>query len=226
MTITLAKFQVWKNECEWFVKKHNIWKWNNRYWTVSDELKKLYQEDKLPNIYMLVINEWHYDVILKDESIIQFDCYYNWTENCLRYSYYQFPLDKDSFNQYLEDMNVWYSDWLYEYELFLEFMDTNRINHNAVSIRYDHDSIWYKKHIHSKSHFHIWAKNNIRIPVSWIIKPAHFIIFIIKQIYPAMFFEMLKDSDFLDYYNKHKKQIKYFDRTEFDLEDRFELYLS
>lgn len=157
---------------------------------VSDEFKgAINKQMEYSDVYSIWIKNQDYTFLLEDSSFIHLQFINNEKVN---YSFYQNPqISKDYFTFLIDEWLVFDGEetsinWYECYDLYQHYLDTAGINKACLSIRYDLEFKQYKYLIHPCSHIHIWYNNDLRIPCSFIIKPIDFIIFIIKNIYPAI----------------------------------------
>lgn len=109
------------------------------------------------------------------------------------FGYYPCPLDIDSLGSYLKERGIdptkrnrmTHSE---EYDMAVQ---TAALREFITPIRYDIDSAAYKKCIHPAAHLHIGWDNQVRIATRRILTPLAFILFIIRQTYPANWEQLL-----------------------------------
>lgn len=154
----------------------------------SEEFLKISKGGNIIETYECAIQNFDYDILLKDDSLIQFQQ----INNDLRYAYIQNPYKFISKEEYVLLMHTTEELELYpdlsveelidenEYE---QFLNEQKLNSISNYFRYDCSPAGYKPLVHSYSHFHIGMNENVRIPTSKIITPLKFTKFCIKNTY-------------------------------------------
>jgi len=150
-------------------------------------------------IYRKAIEEHNYDILLYDDSILQFSYNVDPSDRPLiRYSYCQVPFDFPDYKEYLLINGLTYEEagelFIDEYEQ--ELSEASRKLY-YTPVRYDYCEDEYTCAVHSASHLHIGYQNSIRIPISLIITPYMFALFVLKQCYYSQWTELIKDSSFI-----------------------------
>ena len=154
----------------------------------SEEFLKISKGDNIVETYKCAIKNEDYDILLKDESIIQFQK----VNDDLRYAYIQNPYKYISKEDYvaliytteeLEEFTDFSIDELINENEYEQFLNEQNLNSISNYFRYDCSSAGYKPLIHSYSHFHIGMNENVRISTSKIITPLKFTKFCIKNTY-------------------------------------------
>lgn len=133
-------------------------------------------------IYTVALEHNDYDIlIVDDQSFFQFSAEKNKKNEINKIRYAFFPtykpiqVYKEISEQFAKDQPL---DEIISYSLSLS--DNNPY---VCPVRYDYSVLEYKEHIHPVAHLHIGFNNDIRIPVSKILKPCQFVDFIIKYFY-------------------------------------------
>lgn len=178
-------------------------------------------------LYRRSINGFNYDILLLDESILQFS--YSKDQNgkpLLRYAYYQCPYEFFSYEQYLD-----YYDFSYEEigeELKTEYeqeLSESVIKDHFVHIRYDYSEHEYQLAVHPVSHLHIGHLGSIRIPIQMMITPYMFSLFVLKQCYYRKWRELIAINTFHKAISVSKTSCSILNTALFCDLDRTELYL-
>ena len=179
-------------------------------------------------IYKKAIEEYNYDILLYDDSILQFS--YNVDSSgkpLIRYSYYQFPFDFPDYKEYLLINGLTYEEagelFIDEYEQ--ELSEASRKLY-YTPVRYDYCEDEYTCAVHPASHLHIGYQNSIRIPISIVITPYMFTLFVLKQCYYSQWTELIKDSSFLKAVDLSKVSCLDIRSEFFTNLDKKELYLK
>ncbi len=193
---------------------------------ISDDFAKRCKREDYITIYKSALEKNDYHLLLFDDSFLQFDLLEQ-NKPMLRYSYYQFPFNFPTYEEYLtsinQDFNVVGDEYKEEYEQALLYAP---IKDTLLSIRYDYSEKEYAPGIHSVSHFHIGHGSSMRISCSIFISPLLFVIFIIKSVYFKEWKLLMKDKDFLKYYEKIKEKCEEIEDSFFNEIDKYELYLK
>lgn len=186
--MTEGKFFSSINQSVNLLKKFNLLKsrgskGNGNY---SEEFLKISKNNNVVQTYQCAIQNKDYDLLLIDDSIIQFQK----VNDDLRYAFIQNPFNYVSKEEYISI--VYSQEELTEYsELSLEelindneyeqFLNEQSLNSISNYFRYDYSTKGYQPLIHSCSHLHIGQNENVRIPISKIITPLKFTKFCIKN---------------------------------------------
>lgn len=194
------------NESEKLLKKINLLKERNnrKYFDISPrkfstEFISVSQEKNYTNIYETAIRYGDYDFLLNDDSIVQFSCEVHATNqnfNKYRYAFFENPRSyptyeeflKDEFNSSIEEVG---ESLKQEYE---QIISEAELSDAVCPVRYDYDYKLYKGIYHPISHIHIGHNNNVRIGIDKILTPEKFIVFILMNVYPAIWEEVCKND--------------------------------
>lgn len=154
----------------------------------SEEFLKLSKGNNIVETYKCAIKNGDYDILLKDDSIIQFQK----NDDDLRYAYIQNPnvfIPKEEYltliytTEELDELIDFSIEELIDENEYEQFLNEQSLNSVSNYFRYDCSSAGYKPLVHSYSHFHIGMNENVRIPTSKIITPLKFTKFCIKNTY-------------------------------------------
>jgi hypothetical protein len=139
--------------------------------------------------------EEFYDFCLYDDSLFQFRAI-SFKPLNVHYSYYECPflphLSLDEFikQQQLVDQNADEYQLLRDYEFIIPIK-----KETVTPIRYDFDTSMYKEGLHPASHIHLGFLNEMRIGTKNILRPLSFILFILRQYYPAKWQEFVRSKN-------------------------------
>jgi len=157
---------------------------------VSDEFKKVSIKNSYFKAYSTGLENYDYDILLTDQSYLQFEFKKNENEASSRYSFFHNPIEFIDYNGYVENQINQFdlNETIDEIGMLLEdeygqFLSEQELVSNFTTIRYDLDYTNYRPLIHSVSHLHIGHNNNVRIPLDKIISPLKFLVFVIKHVY-------------------------------------------
>jgi hypothetical protein len=154
----------------------------------SDEFLKISKGDNIVETYNCAIRNLDYDILLKDDSLIQFQL----KDEDLRYAFIQNPnvfITKEDYaflthtQEELEMFSELSIEELIDENQYEQFLNEQSLNSISNYFRYDCSPAGYKPLVHSYSHFHIGMNENVRIPTSKIITPLKFTKFCIKNTY-------------------------------------------
>jgi hypothetical protein len=178
-------------------------------------------------VYEAAINNNDFNMLLKDDSLLQFK-YFNSSEGLeISYSYYEFPLDFPSYDLYLENQGLCYDIVGEEYRSIYEYeLQSAPVKRTPTPIRYDYDLLRYKAGVHAVSHIHIGHSNNVRIPSNIIISPKLFIFFILKHAYYSLWKKLIEQETVLTVYRKARQSCSYLGPGMFCELDQLELFLA
>lgn len=180
------------------------------------------------NLYSIARKNHDYDILLDDQSIIQFTYEKeNTTITHIRYAYFESPKIIVPYEEFLEMMELDYEEcgdaFFEEYEQFRNEAQSKSV---VNPIRYDYDRGQYRGLIHPTSHFHIGHDNEIRIPAAMMVSPLGFTSFIIRQVYYRRWEESLKDQRFYDAYLKLKTHCLVLDEELFSKLEQTDFFLG
>ncbi|QNM06331.1 DUF2290 domain-containing protein [Qiania dongpingensis] len=175
----LRKFDLFKERNTSVENIYDSRKFSSDFFSVSNSNKYL-------EIYNMAIKNNDYDILLIDDSILQFSLEIrDETIVQYRFAYYQNPRTYPTYNEFLQnEFNVSEkecgSTFLEEYE---QIVCEASLNDCALPIRYDYDEKLYDPNFHYVSHIHIGHNNELRIGADRILSPDAFVIFVIRNIY-------------------------------------------
>ncbi len=172
----------------------------------SENFKSSVYKEKYEDIYKIAMENYDYDILLKDGSFFQF-CYKKENKNNYKIKYSFFPnpyIDsKEDYQTFIEKtFGKEYVEIGDEYRDYYEqYVAESKPNTNITPIRYDYDKEAYISMCHPISHFHIGKNENVRLPIDYILLPEMFIQNIIMLSYAdawktAMMTEALKSKCF------------------------------
>lgn len=187
-------------ECIQLLKDLEFYKDENlhQYSSYSPKALEYSKSDDYPYIYQSMADELDYDILLKDDSMLQF----NLMDGKLRLLYIQNPVNFITVEDFVvayhgEDLNGEYSieDLCNIYQSdYDQYLETQHANKSVVYMRYDEDEKDYMPMIHSYTHLHIGVGNKIRIPFKMKITPMSFMLFVFQQVYYDLWAKEFKKS--------------------------------
>jgi len=222
--MNIGKFNTSINNSANLLKKNGLLR---LHYKRNKPLLKIRNENII-DIYKLAINDFDYDILLYDESILQFE-FSKLEENInLRYVYCQFPYDFPTYEVYLKNIGYNYDEvrdkFRGDYEQEVNEAELKKI---CIYVRYDYDPLSYEPIVHAASHFHFGNNNTIRIPISRIITPYSFVLFILKHAYYTQWSSLMKNNDFKSEFSCMKNSCTSLLNSEtFKDLDKKELYLT
>lgn len=222
--MNIGKFKNSLNNSANLLKKNGLLRWHYRR---NKPLLKIRNENII-DIYKLAISNFDYDILLYDESILQFE-FIKLEENInLRYVYCQFPYDFPTYEVYLKNIGYNYDEvrdkFRGDYE---QEVNEAELKKSFIFIRYDYNPLSYKPILHAASHLHFGNNNTIRIPISKIISPCSFVLFVLKQVYYNEWIRLMGNSNFKNkFLNIKSSCTPLLDSEIFKDLDKKELYLT
>lgn len=234
-----AQFNISIKDSERLLKKFELFKsigpkGNGVY---SPEFLKLSKKNNLIEVYKCAIQNFDYDIILFDDSVIQYQ--FNKRTNDLRYVYIQNPykfISKEEYLMTLYDKKEIDELTETDFEALLldinendyeQFLNEQSLNSTANYFRYDYSKVGYLPLLHSCSHIHIGTNQNIRIPVAKILTPQKFTKFLIKNTYYDVWKTVFEaDDSLVDKIGKMKRRCIDLPGEEWTDIEKNELYLS
>jgi hypothetical protein len=226
-----ASFNICLKESKKFLKKIEFYKGGRDFdiGIYSEETLQVGNSGDYKLIYDTAINNFDYELLLMDDSIFQIQRLDN---QKYRYAFIQSTNEYISFDAFLEELNIEPDEFNGDEKLrnFIEESyeqrkNEQKMNGGASYIRYDTDRMGYKPNIHSYSHFHFGLNNQIRIPCSLILTPVSFVLFVIKQIYPAKWGKALRNGTLSNLYN-FKSYCTDVDKALWTNEEKRDLYIT
>lgn len=200
----------------------------SEYGNYSNETISSFSTGDLRIIYNTIVEHRDYEILLFDQSLIQFDCING--EN--RYAFIQNPQEFCTFEDFLEDNNISCTAENYDeaknqfYDDYSQYLSEMRLNEHALYIRYDEDSKDYMPGIHSYAHIHIGLGNSIRIPVSVSLTPTAFILFILKHVYYDIWVKIIRKCYFDEIIKNYKSKCVNIDCEHWITEEKNDLFIG
>lgn len=137
-------------------------------------------------------NGW-YHLYLADHSFFIFKT----NDGSPSYSFYDRPIEAKTIKEFLSEI-IREPATQRNFNLYQEEYDTylTTVNYrkNFTPIRYDLDNNSYKTGVHPAAHIHIGLDNHIRIGLERELTPLAFLLFVIRQMYPRNWENLLESS--------------------------------
>lgn len=198
----------------------------------SEEFLKISKSGNIVETYKCAIRNQDYDILLNDESIIQFQK----IDDDLRYAFIQNPFNFVSKEDYilqiytldeLEELIEFSMEEIVDENEYEQFLNEQNLNSISNYFRYDCSPAGYQPLIHSYSHFHIGMNENVRISTRKIITPLKFTKFCIKNSYFEDWKKQFKeDSNFVKEVITMKNDCILLPADKWDPIESNDLYLS
>ncbi|MFH0070713.1 DUF2290 domain-containing protein [Peribacillus sp. NPDC056705] len=161
-------------------------------------------KDDYRKIYRIARDNLDYNLLLpEDGSFFQFGYELDESEriNDIRYAFYEAPSNQISYEEYLHDLDLDINECgTMFFEEYSQFVTETELKNNVTSIRYDFSIEQRKELIHPASHIHVGQQNEIRIPLSFIMTPKHFVAFIVRHIFWNKWRIGMDDPEFREVY--------------------------
>ena len=144
---------------------------SSKYKQFISECRKL----SYPEYYRYALENDNYDILLKDNSFLQFTFDYNSIKKSgiIRLAYYP-SICRISYEEFLKMNELTYDECREEFVDDYQQYLIEQIPENTTPLRYDFDPYLYTERTHSSSHVHFGDSEDIRIPLNSIIKPVLF----------------------------------------------------
>ena len=214
MTITSALMRISYDNAKKILKKYNIEfeeniikvkkNFENSY---SEEFKKTSLVGNSIDIYQKAIEFQDYNLFLpEDGSFFQFSI----DGRNIRFAYFERPYNTMTYPEFLKSLDMSYEEYGDEfYEDYNQYLIESPQKEHITNFRYDYSEVEYSEVIHPVSHLHIGQNNNVRIPLSKILLPSSFVMFIIKQVYWEKFKNYSQNNiSFIDDYISEINKVK------------------
>lgn len=216
--------------CKLDCKENSLKKLEFKKINFSKEFIEISQNDNYKEIYEVARRNNDYDIIILDDgAIFQFSYSTNNKNEIteIRYAYFQAPIDIISYEKFLEhmefDIRVYGDSFYEEYEQYKSELPMKDF---VTPIRYDFSIPEYKYVKHPVSHLHIGHNNEIRIPMSVIITPFEFVLFILRHIYYIEWKGDIENPEFRKYYDQARKHMASVSKEYFIDDDKLDLYFA
>lgn len=179
-------------------------------------------------VYHKFVETFKYDFLLFDDSLLQYS--YERDQNghpLIKYSYYQFPFDFPTYEEYLLSNDLTYEEAgdLFRHDYEQELSEASARVY-LTPIRYDYDVTQYTEGVHPASHIHIGYMNSIRLPVCMILTPFMFTLFVVKQCYYNDWLSLVSSAEFLNALGTSRQSCKQLHAELFTEADMKELFLK
>lgn len=224
-----AQYQVSLDRTKSLLRKSDLCKGlSPRYNIGSYEIMRVSTIGEYITVYHEFVEMFKYDFLLFDDSILQYS--YERDQNSypiIKYSYYQFPFDFPTYEEYLLSNYITYEEAgeLFRYDYEQEITEASARVY-LTPIRYDYDVTRYTGGVHSASHIHIGYMNSIRIPVCMILTPFIFTLFVIKQCYYDHWLSLFSNEEFRNSLDTSKQSCMQLHADFFSEVDKKELFLK
>ena len=197
---------------------------------LSAEFLSIMYSDDYDNIYKTAMKNNDFDFVLFDDSFIQFSAIKgenDLSDGKIRYAYFPNSRSYQTYVGFLEENEMTYEDagdtFTDEYE---QYISEAKLKDFVTPIRYDYDYSSYDMVNHSISHLHIGREENIRIPLSKVLSPQAFTIFIIKNLYLEYWKKAILNDSFKHIFEKSKQKCTTIEEELFAEFEKLQLYLS
>ncbi len=134
--------------------------------------------------YLAYKNAQAFDLILEDDSLL----FFRYAENSqtkLSYGYLQNPYNVISYDDFVQEYGSESVDQVEIDGLYEEYLEQPSLRNYAMPVRYDWSPNLYKEGMHPASHFHFGFRTDVRLSIDALLRPTHFILFILRQFYLA-----------------------------------------
>ena len=132
-----------------------------------------------------------FDFLLNDSSLFQFSRG-DEDQAYLRYAYLQCPFGGGSYEEFLAERGLRYEavgdGMVADFEAVTSAAAPRR---SPIYLRYDYDPSLYRRGVHPASHIHVGYGTEIRVNSTRILTPRSFLLFVIRQAYPAVWSRLL-----------------------------------
>lgn len=194
----------------------------------SEEWFKASLSDDYNYIYKTAREHANYDILLTDQSVLQFSYEEDKDNNIhvIRYAYYESPNKIPTYTEFLGSHGLSYEecgeDFYQDYE---QVISEAALKSSVTPIRYDYDLPLYKKVAHHPaSHLHIGHNNELRIPLFYILTPIGFIAIVLRQIYRKEWLTALTNEKF-SYLYRSIKTCDHVPDAHFKVAEREDFYI-
>ncbi len=189
----------------------------------SDEYYQTFHDGDYKKTFIVASKNRDFDIMLEDGSLFQFT---SCNENDIHYSFLH-RIEKNMsfdefYDEYATDENIDTIEQDYEY-----YLSGDKERLYTCPIRFDVAETEYKEMYHAYAHLHIGMDTDIRIPVDKVLSPMHFVDFVIKHIYKAMWDNAYAHNDkFKELVNCMKSQAEEIQEDKFSNIERSLLYIE
>lgn len=193
-----GKLHAQINEAEKLLRKLGLLLDSNPWVSYSKDLPATVRDMSYVDEYRTYVNQRLFDFYLVDHGLVQFKWH---DQDDISYCYYQSPFDVPTYEEYVADqLQDWDLDIKAEVgDIFLDdyekLIDTARLRKGVTPIRYDYTPDQYQEGIHPAAHIHIGSGNDIRLHTRRVMLPMSFVLFILRQMYPDAWRQLLEASE-------------------------------
>lgn len=234
--MTTMSLLVALNEVKSLLKEANLLKYENttRPREILDSkfspefLSVIYSED-YDCVFKTAMKNSDFDFVLCDDSFLQFSAQKGENgliEGKIRYAYFPNPRTYHTYVEFLKENEMSYEDvgevFASEYE---QYISEAKLKKFITPIRYDYDYSAYEELNHSVSHLHIGREENIRIPISKMLNPQTFTLFVIKNMYYEYWKQAITNEKFRDIYISAKSKCMVLSEELFTTLENQQMYL-
>lgn len=171
---------------------------------ISESRKSSY-----PDYYRYALENDNYDILLKDNSFLQFTFDYDSIKKngIIRLAYYP-SICQISYEEFLKMNELTYDEcreeFIDDYQQYL----IEQIPENTTPLRYDFDPNLYTERTHSSSHVHFGDSEDIRVPLNSIIKPVLFSKLVIEYYFYKEWKSKIEIEDYERSLYTHSEYVK------------------
>lgn len=179
----------------------------------------------LLNHYKEIVENNDYSFILCDNSLLLFEK--SDEENTLRYSFIEFPILFDSYEEFLSEKGLNFEEVGYSYvQEYNQLVSEADLKKYPQYFRYDYSEREYHELCHSVSHLHVGLSGSTRISISKKLSPLAFILIIIKNVYYSKWKDVVESGDLDSALDNMKSNCPDLDRSLFTVKDKKEFFLG
>lgn len=178
------------------LRKLRLGQERNQFVRYDDSLPGLVREMSYTDEFTHYSTERLFDVVMVDGAMFQFK-----PEKRGQYSYcyYQSPVAAVTYEEFVAEF---YSDLGSVDEIgaafqseYGEYLSTVRLRDAVTPVRFDYSPAAYREGVHPAAHIHIGSGNSIRLATDRLMTPLAFVLFVVRQLYPAQWVELLSWDD-------------------------------
>lgn len=222
-----GKFATSVNESAEILKDFGLLK-EDRSWNVNKfslEYMGASRSGDYLKIYDIVIKNFDYTFLLKDESYFQF----HKDGNTLGYIFMQNPRRNPNINTFKQklygDSDIPEDEHTQFYEFYEQYLSEQSIYNTTAYMRLDCDHRTYTEFLHSLAHLHINVNSEIRIPLNKVLTPLAFCCFVLKHVYYHHWKDFTAKDSFAKFKGKLRESLFDHPSSYWSDEDELNLYL-
>jgi hypothetical protein len=188
-------------------------------------------------IYEECVREYAYEYRLTDQSLLLFvKSGSNVHNGSLSYSYLDCPVKVMPYREFVgneigmdvmdenfdEEVDSWGDQLFSDYDQYINSLNNKS---TVTPLRYDYKASDYRAGIHPASHVHFGHENEIRVGTNRVMRPLSFLLFLLRQRYPAEWDQLRNMRQMSIYVRNVRSELDLVESTYWSERDQDEIFL-